>query len=122
MDLILTSNQLCPLAQQYHFQKIVVGNTNREISNKLNANTEGLEFAILADEGNIALESTQYLSALCGIIAVSLISANQKEENNSHRSKGGTDLADYPGKRKMHENNAECGDCLHDVNHVISCC
>ena len=27
MDLILTSNQLCPLAQQYHFQKIVVGNT-----------------------------------------------------------------------------------------------
>ena len=43
--------------------EIVVGNTNREISSKLDAETTGLEFAILADEGNIALEGEYFIIA-----------------------------------------------------------
>lgn len=43
--------------------EIVVGNTNRAISTKLNAETEGLEFAILADGGHIALEAEYFIIA-----------------------------------------------------------
>jgi len=43
--------------------EIVVGNTNREISTKLDADTEGLEFAILADNGSVALEGDYFIIA-----------------------------------------------------------
>lgn len=43
--------------------EIVVGNTNRDISEKLDADTEGLEFAILADGGSIALEGDYFIIA-----------------------------------------------------------
>ena len=43
--------------------EIVVGNTEREISEKLNADTEGLEFAIMADENRIALEGEYFIIA-----------------------------------------------------------
>ena len=43
--------------------EIVVGNTEREISKKLNADTEGLEFAILADEKSVALEGDYFIIA-----------------------------------------------------------
>ena len=43
--------------------EIVVGETNRAISQKLDADTEGLEFAILADGGSIALEGDYFIIA-----------------------------------------------------------
>ena len=43
--------------------EIVVGNTERDISKKLDAETEGLEFAILADGGDIALEGDYFIIA-----------------------------------------------------------
>ena len=43
--------------------EIVVGNTNRDISEKLDADTEGLEFAIHADGGSIALEGDYFIIA-----------------------------------------------------------
>ena len=43
--------------------EIVVGNTERAISEKLDAETEGLEFAILADGGNVALEGDYFIIA-----------------------------------------------------------
>ena len=43
--------------------EIVVGNTEREISAKLDAKTEGLEFAILADGGDVALEGDYFIIA-----------------------------------------------------------
>lgn len=43
--------------------EIVVGNTSRDISEKLDADTEGLEFAILADGGSIALEGDYFIIA-----------------------------------------------------------
>ena len=43
--------------------EIVVGNTDRAISKKLDAKTEGLQFAILADGGDIALEGEYFIIA-----------------------------------------------------------
>ena len=43
--------------------EIVVGNTERDISKKLDADTTGLEFAILADGGDIALEGDYFIIA-----------------------------------------------------------
>ena len=43
--------------------EIVVGNTDRDISEKLDAKTEGLQFAILADGGDIALEGDYFIIA-----------------------------------------------------------
>ncbi len=43
--------------------EIVVGNTNRDISESLDADTEGLEFAVLADGGSIALEGDYFIIA-----------------------------------------------------------
>ena len=44
-------------------REIVVGETSREISQSLDADTEGLEFAIMADSGNIALEGDYFVIA-----------------------------------------------------------
>lgn len=43
--------------------EIVVGETSRSISASLNAETEGLEFAILASEGSVALEGDYFVIA-----------------------------------------------------------
>ena len=43
--------------------EIVVGNTERAISEKLNAETKGLQFAILADGGDVALEGDYFIIA-----------------------------------------------------------
>ena len=43
--------------------EIVIGNTNRDISDRLDADTEGLEFAILAEEKQIALEGDYFIIA-----------------------------------------------------------
>lgn len=43
--------------------EIVVGETNREISNSLNAETSGTEFAILADDNQVALEGDYFTIA-----------------------------------------------------------
>ena len=43
--------------------EIVVGETERAISEKLDAECEGLEFAILADGGHIALEGDYFIIA-----------------------------------------------------------
>ena len=43
--------------------EIVVGETSREISEELEAECEGLEFAILASEGSIALEGELFIIA-----------------------------------------------------------
>lgn len=43
--------------------EIVVGNTDRAISKKLDAKTEGLEFAILAEGGDVALEGEYFIIA-----------------------------------------------------------
>lgn len=43
--------------------EIVVGETNREISGKLDADTENVEFAILADGSHIALEGDYFIIA-----------------------------------------------------------
>ena len=43
--------------------EIVVGNTNRDISKKLDADTEGFEFAIMADGKHIALEADYFIIA-----------------------------------------------------------
>ena len=43
--------------------EIVVGNTNRGISDRLDAETEGLQFAILAEESKIALEGDYFIIA-----------------------------------------------------------
>ena len=43
--------------------EIVVGNTEREISDQLDAETDGLEFAILADEKSVALEGDYFIIA-----------------------------------------------------------
>ena len=43
--------------------EIVVGNTERPISQRLDADTEGLEFAIMAEEKQIALEADYFIIA-----------------------------------------------------------
>lgn len=43
--------------------EIVVGNTNREISKKLDVETRGLEFSVMADETSIALEGDYFIIA-----------------------------------------------------------
>ena len=43
--------------------EIVVGETSREISDRLNADTEGTEFAILAEDKQIALEGDYFIIA-----------------------------------------------------------
>ena len=46
-----------------HEHEIVVGETARPISQTLNADTEGLEFSLLADEDHIAMEADYFIIA-----------------------------------------------------------
>ncbi len=50
-------------SQRARKHEILVGETSRPLSEKLNADTDGLEFAILADEKSIALEGKQFVIA-----------------------------------------------------------
>ena len=43
--------------------EIIVGETDRDLSEKLNANTENVEFAILADKKHIAMEGDYFIIA-----------------------------------------------------------
>ena len=43
--------------------EIVVGETNRDISKKLDADTKNMQFSIMADENSIALEGEQFIIA-----------------------------------------------------------
>ena len=52
------SNESAPNAHE-----IVVGETTRQISQTLNAETEGLEFALLADEDHLAIEGDYFIIA-----------------------------------------------------------
>ncbi len=59
VDLPLVEDSEDPKTQY----EIVVGNTERAISERLDANTEGLEFAILAEDKQIALEGDYFVIA-----------------------------------------------------------
>ena len=43
--------------------EIIVGETNRDISKTLDADTEGVQFALLADDGHIAMEGDHFVIA-----------------------------------------------------------
>ena len=58
LDLRVTEDGAVPKAHE-----IVVGETNRPISDSLNEKTEGVEFAILAEDGHIALEGDYFVIA-----------------------------------------------------------
>ena len=50
-------------ADGVYAHEIVVGETNRDISARLDADTEGMQFAILAEDGKIALEGDYFIIA-----------------------------------------------------------
>lgn len=54
---------VCEETAGTYAHEIVVGETNREISQKLNAETKNVEFAILADDAHIALEGDYFIIA-----------------------------------------------------------
>ena len=58
LDLPIVEDDAAPTANE-----IVVGNTDRAISQKLDAERVGLEFSILADSGSIALEADYFIIA-----------------------------------------------------------
>jgi len=54
---------VCEATSGTYEHEIVVGETNRAISSRLTAETENVEFAILADENHIALEGDYFIIA-----------------------------------------------------------
>ena len=50
-------------ATEVNAHEIVVGETSRQISQNLNAQTQGLEFALLADQDHIAIEGDYFIIA-----------------------------------------------------------
>ncbi len=58
IELTIADDSTAPAAHE-----IVVGDTDRAISEKLDAECEGLEYAILADSGHIALEGDYFIIA-----------------------------------------------------------
>lgn len=60
--------------------EIVVGETSRAISKKLDAECEGLEFAIMADGGDIALEGDYFIIAAAAFYFVETYSFNPGHE------------------------------------------
>lgn len=62
--------------------EIVVGNTERAISERLDANTEGFEFAILAEEKQIALEGDYFVIAAAAYFFIyTYVPSNNYEAN-----------------------------------------
>ena len=60
--------------------EIVVGETSRAISKKLDAECEGLEFAIMADGGDIALEGDYFIIAAAAYYFIETYSFNPGHE------------------------------------------
>lgn len=58
--------------------EIVVGETSRDISKRLDADTEGVEFAILAEEKQIALEGDYFVIAAAAYFFVETYINNEK--------------------------------------------
>lgn len=54
---------VCEAADTVYDHEIVVGQTDRDISEKLDADTENVEFALLADGGHIAMEGDYFIIA-----------------------------------------------------------
>ena len=54
---------VCEAADTVYDHEIVVGETNRGISQQLDAETENVEFALLADENHIAMEGDYFIIA-----------------------------------------------------------
>ena len=63
--------------------EIVVGETSREISKELNTDTDGLEFAMLAKDGNVALEADYFvIAAAAYYFADTYVSSGDAEITN----------------------------------------
>ena len=60
--------------------EIVVGETSRAISNKLDAECEGLEFAIMADGGDIALEGDYFVIAAAAFYLIETYAFNPGQD------------------------------------------
>lgn len=58
LELLLTTD-----VSEVHAHEIVVGETRREISKALDADTEGTQFAFLAENGSVALEGDYFIIA-----------------------------------------------------------
>ena len=58
LSVVSDAEQVTPLSHE-----IVVGETNREISKALDANTEGLQFSMLANDAHIAIEGDYFIIA-----------------------------------------------------------
>ncbi len=54
---------VCEMFDGSYDHEIVVGETNRAISSRLTADTENVEFALLADESHIAMEGDYFIIA-----------------------------------------------------------
>lgn len=61
--------------------EIVVGETDRAISSKLNADTKNLEFAILADDNHIAMEGDYFIIAAAAYFFVDTYITGKAFEN-----------------------------------------
>ena len=62
--------------------EIVVGETSRSISATLNAETEGVEFSILAKEGSIALEGDYFVIAAAAYYFMEIYAFADKQESS----------------------------------------
>lgn len=62
--------------------EIVVGETSRPISATLNAETEGVEFSILAKEGSIALEGDYFVIAAAAYYFMEIYASADKQESS----------------------------------------
>lgn len=58
-----TEIPICEASDGAYAHEIVVGETDRAISKKLDVQTDGLDFAIMADENHIALEGDYFIIA-----------------------------------------------------------
>ncbi len=62
--------------------EIVVGETTRRISEKLDANTQKTQFALLADSGSVALEGDYFVIAAAAYFFVETYITGEKFESN----------------------------------------
>lgn len=72
---------VCTTASGSYQHEIVVGETNRTISAELDAQTENVEFAILADDNHIALEGDYFIIAAAAYYFVETYIAGKSFES-----------------------------------------
>ena len=77
--------------EEPYAHEIVVGETSREISKTLNANTQDLEFAIYADNSHIAMEGDRFVIAAAAYFFVETYIADEAAD------------AQIPKEVKVHE-------------------